>query len=66
MATEAVILKTKNKEGPEAACHFLLNEGFGIAPPVQASPSARYTSAWTGPGRDAGDGPYRRKWQVLK
>jgi len=31
MATEAVILKTKNKEGPEAACHFLLNEGFGIA-----------------------------------
>ena len=48
-----------------AACHFLLNEGLASPPPVQASLSARYTSAWTGPGRDAGDGPYRRKWQVL-
>jgi hypothetical protein len=66
MATEAVILQKKNKDGTRAACHFLLNEGLASPPPVQASLSARYTSAWTGPGSDAGDGPYRRKWQVLK
>jgi hypothetical protein len=66
MATEAVILQKKNKDGTRAACHFLLNEGLASPPPVQASLSARYTSAWTGPGRDAGVDAYTRKWQVLK
>jgi hypothetical protein len=50
--------------GPQAACHFLLNEGFGIA--ATRFPFGSLHLAWTGPGRDAGDGPYRKKWQVLK
>jgi len=66
MATEVVILQKKNKDGSRAACHFLLNEGLASPPPVQASLSARYNSAWTGPGRDARDGAYRRKWQLSK